>query len=56
MASLRTMVGLYKDELREGIAWVAFWREGRSWEASAFWLVTNGVKYPDKHPTQRVEV
>lgn len=38
MASLRTMVGLYKDELREGIAWVAFWREGRSWEASAFWL------------------
>lgn len=38
MASLRTMVGLYKDELREGIAHVAFWKEGRSWNASAFWL------------------
>lgn len=38
MASLRTMVGLYKDELREGIAWVAFWKKGRSWNAAAFWL------------------
>lgn len=38
MASLRTMVGRFRDELREGVAYVAFWKNGRSWEAEAFWL------------------
>lgn len=27
MASLRKVVGEYRDELRDGIAWVAFWKE-----------------------------
>lgn len=38
MASLRTMVGRFRNELREGVAYVAFWKNGRSWGAEAFWL------------------
>ena len=38
MASLRTMVGRFRDELREGVAYVAFWKNGGSWGAEAFWL------------------
>lgn len=38
MASLRTMVGRFRNELREGVAYVAFWKNGRSWNAEAFWL------------------
>ena len=38
MASLRKMVGTFRDELRDGIAEVIFWKEGRSWNAEAFWL------------------
>lgn len=33
MASLREAVKDYQDELRAGIAWVVFWREGRSWSS-----------------------
>lgn len=38
MASLRYIVNQFKDELRDGIAWLAFWKEGRSWKAECFWL------------------
>lgn len=38
MASLRKVVSEYRDELRDGIAWIAFWKEGRSWKAECFWL------------------
>lgn len=38
MASLRTMVGRFRDELREGVAYVVFWKNGKSWSAEAFWL------------------
>ena len=38
MASLRYIVSQFKDELRDGIAWVAFWKEGRSWKDECFWL------------------
>ena len=38
MASLRDTVKHYQDELRDGIAWIAFWREGRSWNADYFYL------------------
>lgn len=38
MASLRDVVRRNKDELRDGIAWVAFWKEGRSWQAEYFYL------------------
>lgn len=26
----------YQDEPRDGIAWVAFWKQGRSWNAGIF--------------------
>jgi hypothetical protein len=32
------MVGRFRNELREGVAYVAFWKNGRSWGAEAFWL------------------
>ena len=38
MASLRNTVKDYQDELKDGIAWVAFWREGRSWNDDYFYL------------------
>ena len=38
MASLRDTVKDYQDELRDGIAWVAFWKQGRSWNAEYFYL------------------
>ena len=39
MASLRDTVKDYQDELRDGIAWVAFWKQGRSWNAEYFHTV-----------------
>lgn len=41
MASLRDIVKDYQDELRTGIVWVAFWKEGRSWNADYFYLELN---------------
>lgn len=38
MASLRDTVKDYQEELRDGIAWVAFWKMGRSWNAEYFHL------------------
>ena len=40
MASLRDTVRQYQEELRDGIAWIAFWREGRSWNGEDFYLDT----------------
>ena len=47
MASLRDVVSEYQDDLRNGIAWLAFWREGRSWQAEAFHLDLDGTLYPE---------
>ena len=38
MASLRDTVKQYQEELRDGIAWIAFWCEGRSWNGEDFYL------------------
>ena len=40
MASLRDTVKQYQEELRDGVAWIAFWREGRSWNGEDFYLDT----------------
>ena len=40
MASLLDTVKQYQEELRDGIAWIAFWREGRSWNGEDFYLDT----------------
>lgn len=47
MASLRDTVKNYQDELRDGIAWVAFWKKGRSWNAEYFHLDMNDTLYPE---------
>ena len=47
MASLRDVVLEYQDNLRNGIAWLAFWREGRSWQAEAFHLDLDDTLYPE---------
>ncbi|WP_196028922.1 YodL domain-containing protein [Longicatena caecimuris] len=47
MASLRDTVKQYQEELRNGIAWVAFWREGRSWKAEYFSFDLNDTLYPE---------
>ena len=46
MASLRDSVKDYQEELRDGIAWVAFWKEGRSWNAELFYLEVDGTLEP----------
>ena len=47
MASLRDTVKDYQDELRDGIAWVAFWKQGRSWNAEYFHLDMDDTLYPE---------
>lgn len=49
MASLRDAVSSNADELRGGIAWVVFWREGRSWNSDYIYLdpTTDTIEYDD---------
>ena len=47
MASLRDTVKDYQEELRGGIAWVAFWKTGRSWNAEDFHLKLGDYLYPE---------
>ena len=47
MASLRDTVKEYQEELRDGIAWVAFWKTGRSWNAEDFHLKLGDYLYPE---------
>lgn len=37
MASIRTAAQNVLEEAREAIAWIALWREGRSWNTATFW-------------------
>ena len=47
MAGLRDAVRDYQDELRAGIAWVAFWREGRSWHSDYIYLEMDDTLTPE---------
>ena len=47
MASLREAVTVYQDELRAGIAWIAFWREGRSWSSDYLYLEMDDTLTPE---------
>ena len=47
MANLRDTVKDYQEELRDGIAWVAFWKTGRSWNAEYFHLEMGDILYPE---------
>ena len=47
MASLREAVKDYQDELRAGIAWVVFWREGRSWSSDYIYPEVDDTLTPE---------
>ena len=47
MASLRDVIKAQQDELQSGNAWVAFWKEGRSWHSEAFHLDMDATLYPE---------
>lgn len=49
MATLRETASSYADEIREGIAWVAIWKTGRSWNGSAFWLTCDTDTFEDEN-------
>lgn len=48
MAGIREIARQYRDEIMDGIAWVAIWKEGKSWKAQAFWLNTDTDKIEDE--------
>ena len=47
MASLRDEIKAQQEELQGGNAWVAFWKEGRSWHSEAFHLDMGATLYPE---------
>ena len=56
MASLREAVKDYQDELRAGIAWVAFWREGRSWSSDYIYPEVDDTLTPeDRERLQEIQ-
>ena len=54
MASIKEIVRYYNDEIQDGIAWVAIWKEGRSWKAEAFWAEDGG--YDDGYTFEREDM
>ena len=53
MADLRRIAREYRDEIMDGIAWVAVWKKGRSWDAWAFWLDDNEMIKDDEMGSAR---
>ena len=47
MASLRDAIKAQQEELQSGDAWVAFWKEGRSWHSEPFHLDMGATLYPE---------
>lgn len=37
MASIKTVAQDMLDVARDGIGWIALWKEGRAWSAMSFW-------------------
>ena len=56
MSSLNELVQYYRDELRDGIAEVCFWKNNKSWYADCFWLgtVSNNFNTDDKEKIQDI--
>lgn len=48
MAGIREVARQYRDEIMDGIAWVAIWKIGKSWNAKAFWLNTDSDMIEDE--------
>lgn len=56
MATLKEIAKEYKDEIMEGIAWVAIWKTGRSWNAKDFWLNTDTDMIEDEDMKEAQEI
>lgn len=41
MSTLIELARNTAEDIRDGIAWVVVWKEGRSWESKSFWLDSN---------------
>ena len=56
MASLREAVKDFQDELRGGMAWVIFWREGRSWQSDYLYLElgSDTIPYDDMEKVRQI--
>ena len=54
MASLRDAIREQQEELQGGNAWVAFWKEGRSWHSEAFHLDMGATLYPEDEAQRSV--
>ena len=54
MASIREIVRRYAGEIQDGIAWVAIWKQGRSWEAESFYCEDGG--YDDGYTFDREDM
>lgn len=42
MSSLKDKVKEFQNDLQDGIAWIAFWKDGNSWNAQRFFLEYDG--------------
>lgn len=38
MAAIKNLVSRHGGEIQDGIAWVAVWKQGRSWAAESFYI------------------
>lgn len=38
MASIKEIARDVLDVARDGIGWIAFWKDGKGWEAECFWV------------------
>ena len=54
MPRLREVVGEYREELREGIAWVIIWKNENSWSGYPVWLLDDGFEPEDEEMIQEI--
>ena len=51
MAAINKIAREYADDIRDGIAWVIIWKDGRSWNATSVWLTIDDTFEPDDMDT-----
>lgn len=51
MAAISKIAREYADDIRDGIAWVIIWKDGRSWNATSVWLTIDDTFEPDDMDT-----
>lgn len=55
MAGIREIARDYREEIMDGIAWVAIWKTGRAWNARSFWLdMEDSIPVDEIHDAERI--